>query len=70
MAEFREFNEGSYRIVCFFMLSCLIFTSSDDRGIPSLAAAPFCPATFPLLSAKSRFDELLLIVLDVLCEST
>jgi len=24
----------------FFMLSCLIFKSSVDRGIPSLAAAP------------------------------
>jgi hypothetical protein len=52
VAEFREFNEGSYRMVCFFMLSCLISSSSDDRGIPSLAAAPFGPATFPLLSAN------------------
>jgi hypothetical protein len=38
------------------MLSCLIFNSSVNRGIPSLAAAPFGPATFP---HKSRFDELL-----------
>jgi hypothetical protein len=69
VAEFWEFNEGSYRMVCFFMLSCLIFSSSDDRGIPNLAAAPFGTATFPLLSAN-EFDELLLIVLDGLYERT
>jgi hypothetical protein len=28
---------GTYRMVCFFTLSCLIFRSSVDRGIPSLA---------------------------------
>jgi hypothetical protein len=27
-----------YRMVCFLMLSCLIFRSKVDRGIPSLAA--------------------------------
>ena len=53
MPEFWEFNEGTYRLVCFFMLSCLIFKSSVERGIPSLAAAPFGPATFPLLSARA-----------------
>src|SRR5260370_38818161 len=51
--EFREFNEGAYQKVCFFMLSCLILKSSVARGIPSLAAAPFGPATFPLLSARA-----------------
>src|SRR6266404_4712403 len=35
------------------MLSCLIFKSRVDRGIPRLAAAPFGPATFPLLSARA-----------------
>jgi len=35
--EFWEFNAGTYRMVCFFTLSCLIFRSSVDRGIPSLA---------------------------------
>ena len=35
------------------MLSCLIFKSTVERGIPSLAAAPFAPATFPLLSARA-----------------
>jgi hypothetical protein len=43
----------AYRILCLFMLSCLIFKSSVDRGIPSLAAAPFGPATLPLLSARA-----------------
>ena len=51
--EFWELNEGAYRMVCFFMLSCLIFTSRVERGIPSLAAAPLGPATFPLLSARA-----------------
>ena len=46
-------ERGTYRVVCFFILSCLIFKSSVDRGIPSLAAAPFGPATFPLLSARA-----------------
>ena len=46
-------KRGAYRMLYFFMLSCLIFASSVDRGIPSLAAAPFGPATFPLLSAKA-----------------
>jgi len=46
-------ERGTYRVVCFFILSCLIFKSSVDRGIPSLAAAPFGPATFPVLSARA-----------------
>src|ERR1700730_11652973 len=46
-------ERGTYRMVFFFMLSCLIFKSSVERGIPSLAAAPFGPATFPLLSARA-----------------
>src|SRR6266481_1599783 len=46
-------ERGVYRVVFFFILSCLIFKSNVDRGIPSLAAAPLGPATFPLLSAKA-----------------
>src|SRR5258708_3460508 len=42
----------SYWMLCLPMLSCLIFKSSVDRGIPSLAAAPFGPVTFPLLSTR------------------
>ena len=44
---------GDYRKVCFFMLSWLIFKCNVDGGIPSLAAAPFDPATFPLLAARA-----------------
>jgi hypothetical protein len=39
--------------LCFLILSCLIFESSVDRGIPSFAAAPSGPATFPLLSVRA-----------------
>ena len=39
--------------LCFLMFSCLIFVSSVDRGIPSFAAAPSVPATFPLLSVRA-----------------
>ncbi len=39
--------------VRFSILSCLIFKCNVDGGIPSLAAAPFGPATFPLLSARA-----------------
>jgi hypothetical protein len=49
-------RNGGYRSainLCFLMFSCLIFESSVDRGIPSFAAAPSGPATFPLLSAKA-----------------
>jgi hypothetical protein len=53
MLDFGELKEGPYRMLYFFILSCLIFISSVDRGIPSLAAAPFGPATFPLLSARA-----------------
>ena len=42
-----------YRKVYFFMLSWLIFKCNVDGGIPSLAAAPFDPATFPLLAARA-----------------
>ena len=52
MLNFGELKEGPYRMLYFFILSCLIFISSV-RGIPSLAAAPFGPATFPLLSARA-----------------
>ena len=37
----------------FSILSCLSLDSSVECGIPTLAAAPFDPATFRLLSAKS-----------------
>ena len=39
--------------LCFLIPSCLIFESSVERGIPSFAAAPSGPPTFPLLSAKA-----------------
>jgi len=37
----------------FLIPNCLIFQSSVERGIPSFAAAPSGPATFPLLSARA-----------------
>src|ERR1700719_2291811 len=40
-------ERGAYRMVFFVMLSCLIFKCNVDGGIPSLAAAPFFPATLP-----------------------
>jgi hypothetical protein len=39
----------------FLIFSCWILESSVDRGIPSFAAAPSGPATFPLLSAKTHW---------------
>jgi hypothetical protein len=53
LPEFRELNERIYRKEYFFMLSCLIFKSSVDRGIPCFPDAPVGPATFPLLSARA-----------------
>lgn len=38
---------------CFVILSALIFDSSVDTGMPSLAAAPEGPATRPLLSVNA-----------------
>jgi hypothetical protein len=38
MPDFWEFSEGTYRLVDFFMLSCLILKCSVHRGIPSLTA--------------------------------
>jgi len=53
----RELKGGTYYYseinLCFLMPSCLIFVSSVDRGIPSFAAAPSGPATFPLHSARA-----------------
>src|SRR3981081_4041716 len=53
----RELKRGTYYCseinLCFLILNCLIFVSSVHRGIPSFAAAPSGPATFPLLSAKA-----------------
>lgn len=37
----------------FLILSCLIFESSVEGGMPSLEAAPPTPATLPLLSARA-----------------
>src|SRR6266403_383028 len=55
--DFRELKRGAYYYseinLCFLILSCLIFESSVERGIPSIAAAPAGPATFPLLSARA-----------------
>jgi hypothetical protein len=53
MLNFGELKEGPYRMLYFLILSCLIFISSVEGGIPSLAAAPFGLATFPLLSARA-----------------
>jgi hypothetical protein len=49
----KEWGYRSAINLCFLMFSCLIFESSVDRRIPSFAAAPSGPATFPLLSAKA-----------------
>ena len=55
--DFREWKGGTYDYLeinlCLLIPCCLIFVSSVDRGIPSFAAAPSGPATFPLLSAKA-----------------
>src|SRR5579859_778018 len=60
--DFRELKGGRYydwtyyRLetnLCLSIPSCLIFVSSVDRGIPSFAAAPSGPATFPLLSSRA-----------------
>ena len=56
--------------LCFLILSCLIFESSVERGIPSFAAAPSGPATFPLLSAKSRFNNFSLLILESVWQRT
>src|ERR1700737_1832035 len=53
----RDLKRGAYYFavinLCFLILTCLIFESSVERGIPSFAAAPSGPATFPLLSARA-----------------
>jgi len=53
----RELKGGTYyylEINLYFLIpSCLIFVSNVDRGIPSFAAAPSGPATFPLLSVRA-----------------
>src|SRR6266481_6649456 len=41
-------------MACFFMLSCLIFNSSVDRGIPSFTAAPVDYQTKALLTLLKR----------------
>ena len=57
-------------MVLFFILNCLIFKCSVERGIPSLAAAPVWPSNFAVTFRKSFFDVFLLIVLDHLRERT
>jgi hypothetical protein len=55
-AEFSGIKNRDYYLginLRFLIPSCLIFESSVDRGIPSFAAAPSGPATFPLLSARA-----------------
>ena len=56
MPDFWKLKRGIYYSeikLCFLILSCLIFQSSVERGIPSFAAAPSGPATFPLHSARA-----------------
>ena len=57
VSDFRQLKGGTcYSLeinLCFLIPSCLIFVSSVDRGIPSFAAAPCGPETFPLLLAKA-----------------
>ena len=57
IAEFPVIKRGVYYCseinLCFLIPSCLIFESSVERGIPSFAAAPCGPETFPLLSARA-----------------
>jgi hypothetical protein len=42
--DFRELKKRTYYYsemnLCFLILSCLIFQSSVERGIPNFAAAP------------------------------
>jgi len=61
LPEFWELNDWTYRMEYFFMLRCLIFKSRVERGIPSFKAAPFGPATFPLLSARAASMRLSLL---------
>jgi len=65
MLNFGELKEGPYPRLYFFIQSCLIFISSFDRGIPSLAAEPVWPSNFSVAFRESRFDQFLLIVLEV-----
>src|SRR3981081_2000392 len=55
--NYRELKRRTYYYseinLCFLIFSCLIFESSVDRGIPSLAAAPSGPAPFPFHSANA-----------------
>ena len=57
VSDSRQLKGGTYYSLainlCFLIPSCLIFVSSVDRGIPSFAAAPSGPETFPSLSAKA-----------------
>ena len=57
-------------MVCFFMLSCLIFNSSDRPRNSEFGSRSIWPRNFSVAFRKSRFDEFLLIVLEGLCERT
>ena len=46
-------GQGLDMNLCLLMFSWRIFLSRVERGIPSLAAAPVGPATFPLLVANA-----------------
>src|SRR5215470_10407462 len=46
-------NAQGMRKECLLMPSALIFASSVERGMPSLAAAPEGPATRPCVSASA-----------------
>ena len=54
----------------FSIPSCLIFDSSVEAGIPSLAAAPRGPATLPSTLRQRGLDHLLLLILQRLRERT
>ena len=44
----------------------LIFDSSVEAGMPSVAAAPFGPATFPRLFTESRLKSFPFLILQSL----
>src|SRR5882762_1096565 len=56
MPDCWELKRGIYYSeinLCFLILSCLIFQSSVERGIPSFAAATLGPSNFPLAFDQS-----------------
>src|SRR3979411_846793 len=66
MPDFWELKRGIYYSeinLCFLILSCLIFQSSVERGIPSFAAAPSGPA-IPFTFRKGPFNNFSLLILE------